>query len=280
MTQMRSRGLGRGLSALIPLPSQGESAVPQMVDVDDVRPGAQQVRRHFASEPLRELADSIREHGLLQPILVRRSEGGYELLAGERRWRAARMAGIARIPALVREEDSATDRLLLGLVENLQREDLDPIEEARGIQRLLEEFGLTHEQAAARLGRNRVAVGQSLRLLSGSPPVQSAVSAGAITAGHARALAGLPEAEQERGLRVTLARNLSVRQVERWVRDVRPAKPRRRRSSAEGLDSVAAELRESLGVAVSISGGPLRGQVILRYETPEDLRRIVSRLTG
>ena len=281
MSQTRSHGLGRGLSALIPLPAQRSGSVPEMIDLDDIRPGQEQVRRHFGSEQLRELADSIREHGLLQPVLVRRTADGYELLAGERRWRAARMAGVGRIPALVREEDSASDRLLLNLVENLQRENLDPIEEARGIRRLIDDFGLTQEQAAARLGKHRVAVGQALRLLSGSPALQSAVSAGAISPGHARALIGLPSPEdQERGLRVTVGRNLSVRQVERWVKGYSPARPARRRASAQGLSELAAGVQETLGLAVSISGGPARGQVTVRYETPEDLRRIVSRLSG
>src|SRR5919197_3136129 len=213
----RARGLGRGLQSLIPLPTDG-TAPAQMVAIDQVQPSREQMRRRFPADSTRELAESIRAHGVLQPILVRRTPDGYQLIAGERRLRAAKQAGLERIPAIVREAVRDEDSLLLGLVENLQREDLDPIEEARGIQRLIEQFGLTHEEAAGRLGRHRVAISQSLRLLQGCPALVSATAAGAFTAGHARALVGLPTREaQERGLRVVLARQLSVRQTERWV---------------------------------------------------------------
>src|SRR5207249_4208182 len=195
MSQPRPRGLGRGLDALIPMSAEGEALVPQMIAVDQIRPSHQQVRTRFDAEPMGELAESIRQHGVLQPILVQRLADGYELIAGERRWRAARLAGLQRIPAIVRRETGTEDSLLLGLIENLQREDLDPIEEAHGIKRLIDQFGLTHEEAAARLGKHRVAVSQALRLLNGCPAVLSATAAGAISAGHARALVGLPTPE-------------------------------------------------------------------------------------
>jgi len=179
MRQLRPRGLGRGLEALIPMSREGGAMVPQMIDVDQIRPSRQQVRTRFDAEPLGELAESIRKHGVLQPLLVRRLMDGYELIAGERRWRAARMAGLAAVPAVVRKDAQSDESLVLGLIENLQREDLDAIEEARGLHRLTEEFGLTHEEVAARIGKNRVSVTQSLRLLSASPAVQSAVGAGA-----------------------------------------------------------------------------------------------------
>src|SRR5215475_9758976 len=232
MSPQRARGLGRGLQSLIPIApgSEGQDAgLPQYIDVDQIKPSPEQTRRQFPAEPLRELADSIRLHGLLQPVLVRRLTDGYELIAGERRWRAARLAGVERVPAIVRHEAETEDSLLLGLIENLQREDLDPIEEARGIKRLIDQFGLTHEEAAARLGKHRVAVTQALRLLSACPAVISATAAGAITAGHARALVGLPSPEaQEQGLKVVLGRHLSVRDIERWVHDYKPAQPKRK----------------------------------------------------
>src|SRR5256885_10258926 len=205
MSQPRPRGLGRGLDALIPMSKEGEALVPQMIAVDQIRPSRQQVRSRFDAEPLGELAESIRLHGVLQPLLVRRLADGYELIAGERRWRAARLAGLERIPAIVRRDAESEESLLLGLIENLQREDLDPIEEARGIKRLIDQFGLTHEEAATRLGKHRVAVSQALRLLSACPAVVSSTAAGAITARHARALVRLatPEA-QEQGLKVVL----------------------------------------------------------------------------
>src|SRR5437667_8263995 len=165
MSQPRPRGLGRGLDALIPMSSSGEALVPQMIAVDQIRPSRQQVRSRFEAEPLGELAESIRLHGVLQPLLVRPLSDGYELIAGERRWRAARLAGLQAVPAVVRSDAANDSQLVLGLIENLQRTDLDSNEEARGLRRLIEEFGLTHVEVADRLGKHRVSVTQSLRLL-------------------------------------------------------------------------------------------------------------------
>src|SRR6266581_3026213 len=152
MSQPRPRGLGRGLDALIPMSNEGEAMVPQMIAVDQIRPSRQQVRSRFDAEPLGELAESIRLHGVLQPILVRRLVEGYELIAGERRWRAARLAGLNTVPAVIRAGAGDDEQLVLGLIENLQRTDLDPIEEARGLGRLIEEYGLTHDEVARRPG--------------------------------------------------------------------------------------------------------------------------------
>src|SRR5258708_17418631 len=155
MTQFRPRGLGRGLEALIPMSRDGGAMVPQMIAVDQIKPSRQQVRTRFDAEPLSELAESIRRHGILQPLLVRKHADGYELIAGERRWRAARIAGLSAVPAVVRGDAGNDEQLVLGLIENLQRTDLDPIEEAHGLSRLIEEFGLTHEEAAQRVGKHR-----------------------------------------------------------------------------------------------------------------------------
>jgi ParB family chromosome partitioning protein len=292
MNRRRGPALGRGLESLIPIAAGNDgkgTGLPQLIDIDQVRPSPEQMRKHFPAESLRELADSIRQHGVLQPILVRRLPDGYELIAGERRWRAARLAGVDRIPAIVRGETQAEDSLLLGLIENLQREDLDPIEEARGIKRLIDQFGLTHEEAAARLGKNRVAITQALRLLNACPAVLSATAAGAISAGHARALVGLPTPEaQEQGLKVTLARNLSVRETERWVREYQPPEPRsrarRRRRSEEPLDPEMADLAERLqqrfGASVSVTGGRSRGQISFHYASVEELQGLVELLLG
>src|SRR5215831_7302181 len=245
MTQPRFRGLGRGLEALIPMSREGGAMVPQMIDIDQIRPSHVQVRARFDAEPLGELAESIRRHGVLQPLLVRKHLDGYELIAGERRWRAARMAGLSSVPAVVRSDTGSDQQLVLGLIENLQRSDLDPIEEARGLHRLTEEFGLTHEEVAQRIGKHRVSVTQSLRLLGAAPAVQSSVGAGAISAGHARALVALDSvAAQEHGLKVVLARRLSVRQTENWVRTYRPRRPARGESAE--LRAVAAELEKTL----------------------------------
>src|SRR5437660_914292 len=233
MSQPRPRGLGRGLDALIPMSREGEALVPQMIAVDQIRPSREQVRTRFDAEPLGELAESIRLHGVLQPLLVRPLADGYELIAGERRWRAARLAGLQAVPAVVRSDAGNDGQLVLGLIENLQRTDLDPIEEARGLRRLIEEFGLTHEDVAQRLGKHRVSVTQSLRLLGGCAAVQSAVASAVISAGHARALIALEgQAAQEQGLKVVIAKHLSVRQTENWVRTYRPRRRRHGHSSA------------------------------------------------
>jgi ParB family transcriptional regulator, chromosome partitioning protein len=277
-SQPRFRGLGRGLDALIPMSSEGEAMVPQMIAVDQIRPSRQQVRSRFDAEPLGELAESIRLHGVLQPLLVRKLADGFELIAGERRWRAARLAGLDAVPAVVRTDAGNDEQLVLGLIENLQRTDLDPIEEARGLRRLIEEFGLTHEDVARRLGKHRVSVTQSLRLLGGCAAVQSAVASGVISAGHARALIALEaQAAQEQGLKVVVAKHLSVRQTENWVRTYRPRRHRRDESVAE-LRAVAGDVESSLGLPIKISGTLNRGKVELRYSSREELERVCAKL--
>ncbi len=280
MSQPRPRGLGRGLDALIPMSSSGEALVPQMIAVDQIRPSRQQVRSRFEAEPLGELAESIRLHGVLQPLLVRPLSDGYELIAGERRWRAARLAGLQTVPAVVRSDAANDSQLVLGLIENLQRTDLDSIEEARGLRRLIEEFGLTHEEVADRLGKHRVSVTQSLRLLGGCAAVQSAVASGVISAGHARALIALEsQAVQEQGLKVVIAKHLSVRQTENWVRTYRPRRRRHGDSSAD-LRAIAADVESSLGVPIKLSGSLNRGTLEVRYSSREELERVCAKLVS
>jgi len=277
MMETKRRGLGRGLESLIPLPTdRRESGVPQMVAIDQIRPSDQQVRRSFDSEALRELAESIRSHGLLQPVLVRRLPDGYQLLAGERRWRAARLAGLERVPALVRDEPEEADRLVLGLIENLQRE------EAHGIRVLSDQFHLTQEEIAARLGKNRVSIAQSLRLLTACPALQSAVAGGSLSAGHARALVGLPGfQDQEHGLKVVLSRRLSVRQTEAWVKRYIPPRPRLpAASSRSALEKLATGLQSTLGLEVKITGSLRRGRVVLNYKSKEELQGLYDKLTS
>lgn len=280
MTQPRQRGLGRGLDALIPMSREGEAMVPQMIAVDQIRPSNQQVRTRFDAEPLGELAESIRQHGVLQPLLVRRQGDTYELIAGERRWRAARLAGLTSVPAVVRSETDNDAQLVLGLIENLQRTDLDPIEEARGLQRLTEDFGLTHDEIAQRIGKHRVSVSQSLRLLNGCAAIQSAVAAGAITAGHARALIALErESAQEHGLKVVIARRLSVRQTENWVRTYRPRRDKRTQAVGE-LRRIAADIESTVGIPVKLTGSLNRGRMELRYSSREELERVCAKLVS
>jgi ParB family transcriptional regulator, chromosome partitioning protein len=280
MSQSRPRGLGRGLDALIPMSKEGEALVPQMIAVDQIRPSRQQVRSRFDAEPLGELAESIRKHGVLQPLLVRPLADGYELIAGERRWRAARLAGLTTVPAVVRSDADNDAQLVLGLIENLQRTDLDAIEEARGLRRLIEEFGLTHEEVADRIGKHRVSVTQSLRLLGGCAAVQSAVASSVISAGHARALIALEsQATQEQGLKVVIAKHLSVRQTENWVRTYRPRRRKHGDASSE-LRAVAADIESSLGLPVKLDGNLNRGKLEVRYSSREELERVCAKLVS
>ncbi|HXD80704.1 MAG TPA: ParB/RepB/Spo0J family partition protein [Candidatus Acidoferrum sp.] len=278
MSQPRLRGLGRGLEALIPMSREGEALVPQMIAVDQIRASHQQVRTRFDAEPLAELAESIRLHGILQPLLVRRLADGYELIAGERRWRAARLAGLTAVPAVIRSDAGNDEQLVLGLIENLQRADLDPIEEARGLRRLTEEFGLTHDEVAQKIGKHRVSVTQALRLLAACPAVQSAVAAGVVSAGHARALVALDgQAAQEQGLKVVIARHLSVRQAENWVRTYRPRRKQRVDSTAE-LREIGAGIESRLGLPIKLMGSLNRGKIELRYSSREELERVCAKL--
>ena len=278
MSQPRLRGLGRGLEALIPMSREGEALVPQMIAVDQIRASHQQVRTRFDAEPLAELAESIRLHGILQPLLVRRLADGYELIAGERRWRAARLAGLTAVPAVIRSDAGNDEQLVLGLIENLQRADLDPIEEARGLRRLTEEFGLTHDEVAQKIGKHRVSVTQARRLLAACPAVQSAVAAGVVSAGHARALVALDgQAAQEQGLKVVIARHLSVRQAENWVRTYRPRRKQRVDSTAE-LREIGAGIESRLGLPIKLMGSLNRGKIELRYSSREELERVCAKL--
>lgn len=302
MSRPRPR-LGRGLEALIPTGPAGSRAgdgLPQYIPIDQIQPSSQQQRTHFQPDQLRELADSIRQHGILQPLLVHRLPQGYELIAGERRWRAAEQAGLTKVPAIVRGEVDTRESLILGLIENLQREDLDPIEEAHGIQRLLDTFGLTHEEAAAHLGKHRVAISQAVRLLNGCPALLSATSNGAITAGHARALVGLDSPQdQEYGLKVVLARRLSVRQTEKWVQSYKPqARPTRPKApsatssdgngsptpdggdEAETLDDILSRLAPHYADRVNVSGSAASGTISVTYGSPEELEHLIGLLAS
>jgi ParB family chromosome partitioning protein len=191
------------------------------------------------------------------------------------------MAGLKKVPAIVRSDVESRDSLLLGLIENLQREDLNPIEEAQGVRKLIDTFGLTHEEAAARLGKHRVAVSQALRLLSACPALLSATASGAVSAGHARALVGLPTREdQEQGLKAVLARRLSVRQTEQWVQSYSPParRPRPPRAAQNGAGEWADCLHQQFGDRVAVSGTPEKGRITLTYQTAEERDRLIGLL--
>ena len=280
----RSTGLGRGLGSLIPQRTPAQPG-PTEIPLDRIRPNPDQPRRHFSEPELATLAESIREHGVLQPIVVTELLDGFELVAGERRLRAARLAGLERIPAVIRQLDAAA-RLEVALIENLQREDLDPIEAATGFRRLVDEFGFTHERIAARVGRARSTVANTLRLLDLAPSVQQAVVERSLTEGHARALGGLSVEHQEHVLRTVIDQDLSVRQTEELVRRLRtprsPAEPEREpaATAAGDLERVEEDLRRALGTKVSLARSRKGGRIVIEYYSDEELGRLYDRLTG
>jgi ParB family chromosome partitioning protein len=294
----RRSGLGRGLSALIPADAGGggeEAASLLDLPVADIEPNRHQPRQVFDEETLASLTASVRELGVLQPVLVRpAADGRYELIAGERRWRAARRAGLSSIPALVKVLDD-TASLEQAVVENLHRQDLNALEEAAAYQQLIEEFHLTHEQVAARVGKSRAAITNALRLFQLPPAVQKLVAEGDLTAGHAKALLGTPDrAFLEHLARRAVADGLTVRDVEDAVRsrnelEGRTSAPRARtagerapRSASDTRDPGLLELEELLAAfletRVTIQAGAGRGKVVVEFADLDDLERIYRRI--
>ena len=290
----RPSGLGRGLSALIPAAGPGQSGLLR-VPLAQLRPNPRQPRERFDPAALEELSRSLRQVGMLQPIVVRPGpDGGYEIVAGERRFRAAAMAGLDEVPVVVRRTED--DQLLTeALVENVHRADLDALEEAAAYQQLIDDFGLTHDALAAKLGRSRSAITNSLRLLGLPRSLQDLLGSGTLTAGHARALLGLPDAaQQERAAARVVAEGLSVRATEELVRRL-TATPARgddaleelaeeaRRRKASPFLHVERRLGDALGTKVAIRGTERRGRVVIEYAGREDLDRLldaIARGTG
>jgi len=316
VTQQR-RGLGKGLGALIPAAvgtSEADAAtatrttfapekaapaddggVPaaepiagayfEEIATGSITPNPRQPRRTFDEDALDELASSIREVGLLQPVVVRKvMPGRYELIMGERRWRASQRADLTHIPAIVRET-SDTDLLRDALIENLHRQQLDPLEEAAAYQQLLDDFGATHEQLAKKIGRSRPHISNTLRLLNLPPAVQKRVAAGVLSAGHARALLSLEDPEtQERLAHRIVAEGLSVRAVEEIVavRDEEHVKPKRRQSAkptAPGLRDLADRLSDVLETRVKVEMGRRKGKIVVEFATLDDLDRIIKAMS-
>ncbi len=284
---MSRQALGRGLGSLIPeaAPAVARGEEVRKVSIDDLVPNERQPRKAFDDGGLESLATSIRNHGVLLPLVARRTGRGLEIIAGERRWRAAQRAGLKEVPVLVREVGDG-ESLELALVENLQREDLNPIEVAQAYAQLQEERGWTQEELAARVGQSRSAVANLMRLLQLPRQVQQQVRDGALSAGHARALLGLPTAAQMRRLGAEVeARGLSVRQTEERVRRERRevrGKTEPKTSSDNGFSAQRRHLEEQLaghvGTRVRIRGSGARGHIELHYHTVEELDALLERL--
>jgi ParB family chromosome partitioning protein len=284
----RKTGLGRGLEALIPLAEEEAAAAPQgvtEVPLASITPNPHQPRAPIRDQDLVELAASIEEHGIIQPLVVTRAPDGYQLIAGERRWRAARLAGLSTVPVVVKDV-APSGMLELALVENLQRSDLNPLEEATAYRQLTEDFGLTQEQVARRVGKSRVAVSNTLRLLKAARPVQEALLAEKISEGHARALLGLEHASaQEAALKAVLKRELTVRQTEKLVQrllGLRPENGERRPASEVSPETRALEsrFREALGTKVSLTRKGEGGRVVIYFYSEEELDALYERIVG
>jgi ParB family chromosome partitioning protein len=278
---MQKKALGRGLEALLPekfLEAPGGALVEE-IELERIIPNRYQPRQAFDEEGLQELAASIKAKGVVEPVLVRRLEGGqYELIAGERRWRAAGLAGQTRIPAIIRQADGS-DPLELALIENLLRKDLNPMEEARAYQRLIQEFHLNQDEIARGVGKDRSSVANCLRLLNLPEPIQVDLLADRITLGHAKAILSLQRAsDQIRVGRQVVKNQLSVRETEDLVRRLGRASKGRRSVSTQTAEitQVQEQLCYRLGTKVRLVGRPNRGQVVIEYYTAEDLDRVVD----
>ena len=275
--------LGRGLGALIPGGSPAERKGVMNLGIEEIRPDRHQPRRHFDERHIEELAESIRSKGVLLPIIVRRVEGGYILVAGERRWRAAQKAGLRELPVMVREV-SEKEAFELALIENIQREDLNPIEEAEAFKRLIEEHGLTQEELATRVGKDRSTVANALRLLRLPDPIKQAIVAGQLSMGHARALLAISdETDLRRAADKVIADGLSVRAVEALVQRLKS----RRQPKEKGAEKSSAQVRHlveklqrKLGAKVELRDKGGSGTIEIRYQSLAELDRILAGILG
>lgn len=283
---MAKRGLGKGLDALLQ-PYDVQTLSHSMESIQEIRivdidPNVDQPRKRFDKQKIMELAQSIKQHGVVQPIIVKPNDGRYVIVVGERRWRAARLAGLTHIPAIVRDVDKR-ELVELALIENLQREDLNPIEEAHGIRQLIEEYGLTQEQVAEKIGWSRPAVANALRLLTLGDEIKGYLEDGRLTSGHARALLSL-EDEQ---LRLMLAKKivekgLSVREVEQIVKSLKSKDNNKGKTVNANKPSfileIESNLEERFGTRVQITQGKKKGIIQIEYYSDKDLERIVEKL--
>jgi ParB family chromosome partitioning protein len=285
VTQQR-RGLGKGLGALIPATEVSGPGLSE-VAVDLIVPNPMQPRQALDGETLQELADSIREHGLIQPLIVTSiqdpaSDAQYQIIAGERRWEAAKMVGLTRVPVIVKEA-TPQEMLELALVENIQRADLNPLEEAAAYQQLMDDFGLTQAQVAEKVGKSRVTVANSVRLLRLPDEIKRALAEGQISEGHARALLALNKrANQLKGLEATVKKGLSVRQTEEMVRRmVASAQPKRRSEPpSPETEALENEFRNALGTKVRLFRSKKGGKLVIQFYSEEELEAIYRIIVG
>lgn len=281
----KKRGLGRGLGALIPVdesPSVDQGLV-RVLAVGDIKPNPHQPRTVLDQEHLNELADSIREHGLIQPLIVTQGEDSYTLIAGERRWRASQIAGLTEVPVVVKEA-TPQEMLELAIIENIQRADLNPLEEAYAYQQLVDEFKLTQEEVAKRVGKGRSTVANLIRLIGLPANIQQAVTDGKISGAHARALLPLPTPEMQTNAAGQVIRlSLNVRQTEALVKSLlaekKPQAKKKKTLPAE-LAALQTQFEQSLGTRVNIQQGSKGGKVVIHYYSDDDLQNIYEAISG
>ena len=280
---MNRKALGKGINALIPnfeteVPASAPTAGMVELLIDEISPGDTQPRKDFNDEKLKELENSIRENGVIQPIVVQKQGEGYEIICGERRWRASRKAGLKKIPAVIREV-SNTQSLKMALIENIHRQDLNPIEEAQAYKRLSHEFGLTQEVIAKQVGKNRATVANYLRLLKLSKGFQDDLITGQLTMGHARAMLALEtEAEMEEARREVLKKNMNVRQIESYIQTKKRTAGEKPKIKVDRKDIFIKDLEKQferhLGTKVEITPGKKGGKLVVLYYSIDDLNRI------
>jgi ParB family chromosome partitioning protein len=275
---MSKKRLGKGLNALIPeLPQVDDQGIRE-ISVNDIAPSRKQPRQDFDSEKMEQLAESVAKHGVVQPIAVRKIDRGYEIVAGERRWRAARMAGLKTVPAVVMDLDEK-QAMEIALVENLQREDLNPIEEAEAYRTLMDEFGLSQEEISSAVGKSRPAIANTLRLLSLCAEVQKLVKENLLSAGHARALVVLGEKQQKEAAEKILKEQLSVRETEKLAGKLageRSERAARSKDKNPWVVDMEEQIGEVLGTKVQIIQGKKKGKIEIEYYGAEDLERILE----
>ena len=278
--------LGKGLGALLPELGQAESNALLYRGIEEIIPNPSQPRKHFDESKLQELAESIREKGILEPLIVRKTDQGYELVVGERRWRAAQKAGLKEVPVLVKDLEGR-DALEISLIENLQREDLNPIEEAEAFKHLIEEFHISQEDLSQRIGKDRTTVTNALRLLKLPLEVREQLLQNRITSGHARAILSLENKEKQKELcALIMKKGLSVREAEslakRWAAKLRKGTPSARKKGdlEDQLHSLQDALRKCLGTKVHITQKGTRGKIEVEYYSHQDLERIVEAILG
>lgn len=298
----KATGLGRGLDALFgdvevsttkktpekktsaKKAAKKEESVPEdeyrYIDINDIKPNADQPRKDFDEDKLEELAESIDKHGVIQPIVLRSAGQGYEIVSGERRWRAARMVGLKEIPAIVRELTDE-ENMLLAIIENMQREDLNPIEEAEGLKKMIDTYGLTQEQVSRGVGKSRPYITNSLRLLKLPEKLRYLTADGSLSVGHARALAAIKdEKTQEKLAERTVKEGLSVRQIEKMAQEknTRDKTPKARKSKSADEKRVETELREALGTKVTLNRKGAKGKIEIEFYNGEEMERLIDLL--